>query len=143
MKQRLRTLVHLFGPHQLRAALRLNAASGTTSIAMRCGISMALALLVAGLTGNVQVAGFAALGSLASLYGRMPGRRYRVSVTVLAGLALSATVLIVSVAASQLPFWLVPLIIAVLASTAQWACDALRQGPPGVMMPIFALAPPE
>lgn len=99
---------------------------------------MALALLIAGVTGNTNVAGFAALGSLAALYGRMPGHRYRVSVTVLAGLALTSTVLIVSVAASQLPVWLVPLVIAALAAAARWSCDALRQGPPGAMMPIFA-----
>ncbi len=99
---------------------------------------MALALFVAGVTGNSQLAGFAALGSLAALYGRLPGHRYRVSVTVLAGLAMTTTVLIVSVAAAQLPSWSVPLVIAALASAARWSCDALRQGPPGAMMPIFA-----
>lgn len=99
---------------------------------------MALALLVAGLTGNTHLAGFAALGSLAALYGRLPGHRYRVSVTLLAGLAMTLTVVIVSVAALQLSSWLMPLVIAALAIAARWACDALRQGPPGAMIPIFA-----
>ncbi|RMI13757.1 hypothetical protein EBM89_03320, partial [Cellulomonas triticagri] len=98
---RLTLLAALLHPDQLRHALRPPRTGGPTTRqlvdgAWRCGLSVALALALSALTGHEDLAGYAALGALASLYGRTEAAPWRMRVQALAGAALTATIVLTS-----------------------------------------------
>lgn len=132
----LRALLH---PSQVRDALRPTRASGTLPGALRCGLSVALALALVAAAGRRDVAGFAALGALTSLYGRSSGYAWRARLMGLAGAALTAAVtLSAALSAAQAPVAVQLAALAAVAVVATAAVGALRTGPPGATIVVFA-----
>jgi hypothetical protein len=136
---RLRLLLDLARPAQLRAALRVNRVTGTLGGALRCGTSVALALAVVAATGHQDLAGYAALGALASLYARDAGLRWRATLMGLAGASLTAAVTVTSaVVLLGAPVAVEVAALALLAGLATAATALLRTGPPGGTILVFA-----
>jgi hypothetical protein len=140
---RLTLLAALLHPEQLRAALRPHRGAPSTRDALggalRCGASVALAFLVVAAAGRQDLAGYAALGALASLYGRSAGYAWRVRLMALVGAALTATVAAMSaLAAAGAPTVAVLAALTALATAATAGAAALRTGPPGATILVFA-----
>lgn len=139
MSHRLTLIRDLAHPDQFRAALRPNRASGTLGGAVRCGVTVTLAFLVVALTGHAELAGFASLGALASLFGRDEPYPWRWRLMTLGGLSLTASVtLCATLTALGAPAALLLVAIAAIAALATAACALLRTGPPGGTIVIFA-----
>lgn len=119
--------------------MRVNRMSGTLGGAVRCGLTVTLAFLVAALTGHTDLAGFAALGALASLYGRDEVYAWRWRLMTLAGGSLAAAVLLCSVLSGRgAPPPVLLVAIGAIAALATAACALLRTGPPGGTIIVFA-----
>lgn len=140
---RLPLLAALLHPSQLRAALRPHrggpSARDALGGALRCGASVALALLVVAALGRQDLAGYAALGALASLYGRASGPAWRLRLMALVGAALTAAVTVMSaLAAAGAPAPAEVAALTLLAAGATAGAVALRTGPPGATILVFA-----
>ncbi|VTR77622.1 FUSC family protein [Cellulomonas hominis] len=138
---RLTLLAALLHPEQLRAALRPHGGGPSTRDALggalRCGASVALALLVVAGAGRQDLAGYAAIGALASLYGRSAGYAWRVRLMAVVGAALTGTVALMS-ALADAPVVLGLAALTVVASAATAGAAALRTGPPAATIVVFA-----
>lgn len=136
---RLRLLLDLTRPAQLRSALRVNRVTGTLGGALRCGASVALALAAVAAAGHQDLAGYAALGALASLYARDAGLRWRATLMGLAGASLTAAVAVTSaVVLLGAPMAVEVAALALLAGLATAATALLRTGPPAGTILVFA-----
>lgn len=143
---RLSLLAALLHPEQLRAALRPHPlAPGGPSTrqalggALRCGTSVALAFLLVAAVGRHDLAGYAALGALASLYGRSSGYAWRVRLMAVVGAALAAAVAVMSaLVAAGAPTVAELGALTLLAAGATAGAAALRTGPPGATILVFA-----
>lgn len=140
---RLHLLAALLHPEQLRAAVRPHRGGPSTRQALggalRCGASVALALVLVAAAGRQDLAGYAALGALASLYGRSSGYAWRVRLMALVGAALAASVAVMSaLAAAGAPTVGGLAALTLLAAGATAGAAALRTGPPGATILVFA-----
>lgn len=140
---RLHLVAALLHPEQLRAAVRPHrggpSARQALGGALRCGLSVALAFLLVAAVGRHDLAGYAALGSLASLYGRSSGYAWRVRLMVLVGAALAAAVAVMAaVGALGAPTVVELGALTLLAAGATAGAAALRTGPPGATILVFA-----
>ncbi|ANC30944.1 FUSC family protein [Isoptericola dokdonensis] len=128
----------------LREALRVHPSPATAAsvlAAVRCGAAVALALGLAAALGRQDLAGYAALGALASLYGRFEPYRRRAEVVALLGVVL--TVAFTGVAALTTlgaPALGVLAAVALVAAGATVLCLLVRTGPPGGTIVVFAAA---
>lgn len=139
MPHRLLLIRDLAHPDQFRAAMRFHRMSGTLGGAVRCGITVTVSFLVVALAGHADLAGFAALGALASLYGRDEEPAWRWRLMTLAGASLVATIALGTVLTGwDAPTVVLLLAVAVIAALATAACAALRSGPPGGTIIVFA-----
>ncbi|MFI2103993.1 FUSC family protein [Isoptericola sp. NPDC019693] len=128
-------------PAHLRAALRVNPADATVAAALRCGAAVALALAACAALGRPDLAGFAALGALTSLYGRYEPYRRRAALVAGAAVFLVGSFVItaaLTTAGAPLPLTLV--VVALIASAATVACLLVRTGPPGATIVVFTAA---
>ncbi|WP_435735319.1 FUSC family protein [Cellulosimicrobium sp. PMB13] len=126
-------------PAHLRAALRTNPADATLAAALRCGVAVALALVVPALLGRPDLSAFASLGALTSLYGRYDPYRRRASLLAGTGALLTATIAVFSaLTAIGAPTPVLLLGVAALAAAATAVCLLLRTGPPGATIVVFA-----
>ncbi|WP_158372905.1 FUSC family protein [Cellulosimicrobium cellulans] len=140
---RLSLAAALLHPSQLRAALRPHRGGPSTRDslggALRCGASVALAFLLVATIGHHELAGYASLGALASLYGRSSGYAWRLRLMALVGGALTATVVAMSaLAAAGAPVVAELAVLTLLAAGATAGAVALRTGPPGATILVFA-----
>jgi hypothetical protein len=140
---RLHLLAALLHPEQLRAAVRPHRGGPSTRQALggalRCGASVALAFVLVAAVGRQDLAGYAALGALASLYGRSSGYAWRVRLMALVGAALAASVAVMSaLAAAGAPTVAGLAALTLLAAGATAGAAALRTGPPGATILVFA-----
>jgi hypothetical protein len=141
---RLSLLAALLHPEQLRAALRPHrgpapSARAVVGGALRCGASVALVFLLVAALGRHDLAGYASLGALASLYGRSAGYAWRARLMALVGLGLTGAVALMSaLAATRAPAPLVLGALTLLAAGATAGAAALRTGPPGATILVFA-----
>ncbi|MCG7286009.1 FUSC family protein [Cellulomonas sp. ACRRI] len=140
---RLSLAAALLHPSQLRAAVRPH--RGGPSVrdqlggALRCGASVALAFLAVAVIGRQDLAGYASLGALASLYGRSSGYAWRSRLMALVGAALTVAVAATSaLAAAGTPVVAELALLTVLAAGATAGAVALRTGPPGATILVFA-----
>ncbi|WP_402464200.1 FUSC family protein [Isoptericola aurantiacus] len=128
-------------PRHLRAALRLSPADATLAAALRCGTAVALALGLAAAVGRTDLAGFVALGALASLYGRFePYRRRAGVVALLGGVLTGAVVLTAALTAAGAADLVVLTTVAGVAAAVTALCVLIRTGPPGATIVVFAAA---
>ncbi|MBE7700319.1 FUSC family protein [Oerskovia sp. Sa1BUA8] len=126
-------------PAHLRAALRLTSVDATLAAALLCGASVAIALVIAATSGHQDLAGFAALGALTSLYGRFDPYRRRAALLTLVGVAMVGSILLTSaVTAAGAPTWVALGVVALLAGGMTALCQLLRTGPPGATIVVFA-----
>lgn len=140
---RLSLAAALLHPSQLRDAVRPHrggpSARDSLGGALRCGASVALAFLVAAAAGRLDLAGYASLGALASLYGRSSGYAWRVRLMALVGAALAVAVAATSaLAAAGAPVAAELAVLTLLAAGATAGAVALRTGPPGATILVFA-----
>lgn len=139
MLHRLHLIRDLAHPDQFRAAMRVTPMTGTLGGAVRCGITVTLSFLVMALAGHADLAGFAALGALASLYGRNEAPAWRWRLMTLAGVSLVATIALgTALTAWGAPTPVLLLAVGAIAALATTACAALRSGPPGGTIIVFA-----
>ncbi|PFG42454.1 fusaric acid resistance family protein [Isoptericola jiangsuensis] len=131
-------------PGHLRAAWRAAPSPTTTAgvlAALRCGAAVALALALAAATGHQDLAGFAALGALASLYGRFDPYRRRAAVVALLGAVLTgAFVAVATLTTAGAPAPVVLGVVALVAAGSTVLCLLVRTGPPGGTIVVFAAA---
>jgi len=126
-------------PAHLRDALRANPADATLAAALRCGAAVGLALAVPGLLGRPDLAAFASLGALASLYGRYDPYRRRASLLAAVGLLLTASIAaFTALAALGVPAAVLLVGVAALAAGTTALCVLVRTGPPGATIVVFA-----
>lgn len=126
-------------PSHLSAALRASPADATVAAALRCGAAVALALAVPGLLGRTDVAAFASLGALTSLYGRYDPYRRRASLLAGVGVVMTATVAVfTALAALAVPAVVLLAGVAALGAGTTALCALLRTGPPGATIVVFA-----
>ncbi|WP_278236753.1 FUSC family protein [Isoptericola sp. AK164] len=125
----------------LRAALRVSPADATLAAALRCGAAVGLALAVCAATGHRDLAGFAALGALASLFGRFdPYRRRAAVLALLGGLLTTALVATSALTAAGAAPAVTLLAVAAIAGATTVLCRLVRTGPPGATIVVFAAA---
>ncbi|MFF2623106.1 FUSC family protein [Oerskovia jenensis] len=126
-------------PAHLRAALRLTSVDATLVAALLCGASVAVTLAIAATSGHQDLAGFAALGALTSLYGRFDPYRRRAALLASVGAVMVGAILVTTaVAATGAPTWVALAVVALLAGGMTALCQLLRTGPPGATIVVFA-----
>ncbi|MBO9553870.1 FUSC family protein [Cellulomonas sp.] len=127
-------------PAHLRTALRTTPADSTLAAAVRCGLAVGLALAVCALAGHREVAGFAALAALVSLYGRWEPYRWRGTLLAVVGAWLVA-VIVLSTALAVLgaPAAVTVLLAAGVATASAVLCGLLRTGAPGATIAVFCV----
>ncbi|MBN0040367.1 FUSC family protein [Cellulosimicrobium cellulans] len=126
-------------PAHLRAALRVSPADATVAAALRCGAAVALAIAVPGLLGRPDLAAFASLGALTSLYGRYDPYRRRASLLATVGTLMTGTIAAFTLlAATGAPTLVTTAAVALLAAGATAFCLLVRTGPPGATIVVFA-----
>ncbi|MFJ1511297.1 FUSC family protein [Cellulosimicrobium funkei] len=126
-------------PAHLRAALRVSPADATVAAALRCGAAVALAIAVPGLLGRPDLAAFASLGALTSLYGRYDPYRRRAALLATVGTLMTGTIAAFTLlAAAGTPALVTTAAVALLAAGATAFCLLVRTGPPGATIVVFA-----
>ncbi|MFD6032071.1 FUSC family protein [Cellulosimicrobium funkei] len=126
-------------PAHLRAALRVSPADATLAAALRCGAAVALAIAVPGLLGRPDLAAFASLGALTSLYGRYDPYRRRAALLATVGTLMTGTIAAFTLlAAAGAPALVTTAAVALLAAGATAFCLLVRTGPPGATIVVFA-----
>ncbi|MGN0112102.1 MAG: FUSC family protein [Cellulosimicrobium funkei] len=126
-------------PAHLRAALRVSPADATLAAALRCGAAVALAIAVPGLLGRPDLAAFASLGALTSLYGRYDPYRRRATLLATVGTLMTGTIAAFTLlAAAGTPALVTTAAVALLAAGATAFCLLVRTGPPGATIVVFA-----
>lgn len=126
-------------PAHLRAALRVSPADATVAAALRCGAAVALAIAVPGLLGRPDLAAFASLGALTSLYGRYDPYRRRATLLATVGTLMTGTIAAFTLlAATGTPALVTTAAVALLAAGATAFCLLVRTGPPGATIVVFA-----
>ncbi|WHP18682.1 FUSC family protein [Cellulomonas sp. ES6] len=140
---RLSLAAALLHPSQLRADVRPRPGGPSTREslggALRCGASVALAFVLVAALGRQDLAGYASLGALASLYGRSSGYAWRLRLMALVGTALTAAVAAMSaLSAAGAPVVVELAALTLLAAGATAGAVALRTGPPGATILVFA-----
>ncbi len=126
-------------PAHLRAALRVSPADATVAAALRCGAAVALAIAVPGLLRRPDLAAFASLGALTSLYGRYDPYRRRAALLATVGTLMTGTIAAFTLlAAAGTPALVTTAAVALLAAGATAFCLLVRTGPPGATIVVFA-----
>ncbi|MFD5332943.1 hypothetical protein ACFWH7_13655, partial [Cellulosimicrobium cellulans] len=126
-------------PAHLRDALRVSPADATLAAALRCGAAVALAIAVPGLLGRPDLAAFASLGALTSLYGRYDPYRRRAALLATVGALMSGTIAAFTLlAVAGVPTLVTTAAVALLAAGATAFCLLVRTGPPGATIVVFA-----
>lgn len=129
----------LLSTSHLTAALTVQPADATVAAALRAGFAVGAALVLGHLSGLPGAAGCAALGALASVYVRWAPYRRRAELVGIAGLMITGAVAVASLTA--LAGWPAPvemLVVALVAAGTSLLTLAVRTGPPGPVMAIFA-----
>ncbi|BAH50404.1 FUSC family protein [Rhodococcus opacus] len=132
-------LAHSVAPSTWRRAFEVRTADATIAPALRVGAATALVLVIGGLLGHGNLAGFAALGALTAAFGRYEPYPRLARKTGLVGLAL-----VVFVAggallgAAGLSLWWQIAVMAVASGIAAWLLAAFRIAGPGPVILIFA-----
>ncbi|MFJ4232414.1 FUSC family protein [Cellulosimicrobium cellulans] len=126
-------------PAHLRDALRVSPADATLAAALRCGAAVALAIAVPGLLGRPDLAAFASLGALTSLYGRYDPYRRRAALLATVGVLMAGTIAVFTLlAAAGVTTLVTTAAVALLAAGATAFCLVVRTGPPGATIVVFA-----
>ena len=135
-------LLHSLDPQTWRSAV-VTVETGNTAVASaaRVGLAVALVLVVGGLTGHRDVAGFAALGALTSAFCRPDPFRVRLPRLVVTGVMVTGYVAFGAVlGATGVSLAGEVVAIALAAGFAALILGALRVVGPGPVVMVFAAA---
>ncbi|WP_197037899.1 MULTISPECIES: FUSC family protein [Actinomycetes] len=135
-------LLHSLDPQTWRSAV-ITVETGNTAVAsaVRVGLAVALVLVVGGLTGHRDVAGFAALGALTSAFCRPDPFRVRLPRLVVTGVMVTGYVAFGAVlGAARVSLATEVVAIALAAGFAALILGALRVVGPGPVVMVFAAA---
>ncbi|SDC40128.1 Fusaric acid resistance protein-like [Sanguibacter gelidistatuariae] len=129
----------VLSPEHTRAALKIHPADATVAAALRAGLAVCLALTLGHLSPHPEMVGFASLGALTSIYGRYEPYRRRAAVLAIAGAMITLAILVASIG-PHLGWseYASLLVVGLLAGVASLVALALKFGPPGPIMVIFA-----
>jgi uncharacterized membrane protein YccC len=128
----------LLDPSVLRESLQVGRADAAVAPAVRVGVAGALALVGFGLAGHQELAGFAALGALTSLYGRFDTYRRRGALLALVGALMAGAIgLFTLVTALGAPTPVTWVLMALLAGGTTAFVLLLRTGAPGATIVVF------
>ncbi|TFF11381.1 FUSC family protein [Cellulosimicrobium terreum] len=117
----------------------MSPADATVAAALRCGAAVAPAIAVPGLLGRPDLAAFASLGALTSLYGRYDPYRRRATLLATVGTLMTGTIAAFTLlAATGTPALVTTAAVALLAAGATAFCLLVRTGPPGATIVVFA-----
>ncbi len=117
----------------------MRAADATIAPALRVGLATATVLAVGALLGYRELAGFAALGALASAFGRyepyprLAGKLALVGVALVASMAVGGTL-----GAAGLPTWALIGVLSLVAAGASAYMNAFQLIGPGPVISVFA-----
>lgn len=132
------TARELLDPSVLRESLQVGRADAAVAPAVRVGVAGALALACFGLAGHQELAGFAALGALTSLYARFDIYRRRGALLALVGALMAGAIgLFTLVTALGAPTPVTWLLMALLAGGMTAFVLLLRTGAPGATIVVF------
>ena len=127
----------LFDPREL---VRFGPHLGAHKVALRVVASILAPLLVLFVNDSLELAGYALLAALASVYGRMAPTRQRLAVQTGFGLCQVALIILgAALSAAAAPGWLVVLLIAVVAGLGTILADARSWRPAGSVFFVFGL----
>ncbi|MFP3713037.1 FUSC family protein [Puerhibacterium sp. TATVAM-FAB25] len=132
------TARELLDPSVLRESLQVGRVDAAVAPAVRVGVAGALALVGFGLAGHQELAGFAALGALTSLYGRFDTYRRRGALLALVGALMAGAIgLFTLVTALGAPTPVTWALMALLAGGTTAFVLLLRTGAPGATIVVF------
>ncbi len=127
----------LFDPREL---VRFGPHLGAHKVALRVVVSILAPLLVLLAIDRLDLAAYALLAALASVYGRMAPTRQRLSVQAAFGLCqVTLIVLGAALSAAAAPGWLIVLITAIAAGVGTMLADARSWRPAGSVFFVFGL----
>lgn len=116
-------------------------------VALRAGLTVLATLALVAVAGHHELAGFAALGAIVSVYGRLADPVGRILHVGAAGLLQVVTMVLASAVAwglagahPNVEAWVTPVVIAVVAALACAGTALLRTGAPGATLVVFAAA---
>lgn len=134
-------LAHPLRAHSWRAALTVDLSKAAYAVPLRVGLAVGAVLIVCGLAGLQDIAGFAALGALISAFCRADPYPVRVSRLVALGIAAVASVVVgglVGLSGGALSLEIV--VISLLSGAAVILIGALRAAGPGAVIFVFTSA---
>jgi hypothetical protein len=133
-----------------RASLTVHPGNGAADVwgALRAALTALATFALAAGTGHRELAGFAALGALAAVYGRLADPVARVAVVGGAGILQIGSIAVASTVAwlaartgsGVVETWSVPVALGAIAATACAGSAWFRTGPPGPTFVVFAAA---
>ncbi|QFU97564.1 putative membrane protein YvaC [Luteimicrobium xylanilyticum] len=133
-----------------QATLTVNPGNGRADlgVALRAGLTVLAALALLAAIGHRELAGFAALGAIVAVYGRLADPVARLTVVGGAGVLQVATMalasgtgwLVASTGSATLEAWTVPVALGLIAALACAGTAWFRTGPPGPTLVVFAAA---
>ncbi|SDU80325.1 FUSC family protein [Gordonia westfalica] len=136
-----RALAHSVSPAAWRRTLEFRRADPTVAIAVRVGLAGAIVLVVGGLLGRTEIAGFAALGSLAAAFLRYePYPRLARKLAGVAALIVAYTALGATLGVAAAPIWSQVVLVSAGAGIAYWLVLVFGITGPGPVVMIFAAA---
>ncbi|MFW0795741.1 FUSC family protein [Gordonia sp. CPCC 205515] len=134
-------LAHSVRPTTWRAALTIDMSRAAVAAPIRVGIAIAVVLIVGGLTGHRDIAGFAALGAVIAAFCRpdpyrvRAGRLFAIGVGIVAATAAGGVL-----GTLHAPASVQIIAVAVLAGLAALLVGMLRIVGPGAVIFVFAAA---
>ncbi|MHC3004673.1 FUSC family protein [Gordonia sp. GN26] len=136
-----RALAHSVSPVAWRSTLEFRRADPTVAIAVRVGLAGAIVLVAGGLLGRTEIAGFAALGSLAAAFLRYePYPRLARKLAGVAGLIVAYTAFGAALGVAGAPIWTQVVLVSAGAGIAYWLTLVFGITGPGPVVMIFAAA---
>ena len=141
IRRRLAALAHPVRPHVWRGALTLDLSKASFAVPVRVGIAVGGVLIVGGLLGLTDIAGFAALGALVAAFCRPDPYRVRSGRLAALGVGMVLATLVgalIGVSGGALVTEIV--VIALLAGAAAAFIASVRIAGPGAVVFVFAAA---
>jgi len=131
-------LAHSVSAAAWRGALEVRRADPTTAVALRVGLAVLIVLVAGGLSGQTEVAGFAALGALASAFLRYePYPRLARRLAGVAGLIVASTAFGAMLGVTGAGIWVQVVAVSAAAALVYWLVQVAGITGPGPVV-IFA-----
>ncbi|WP_168704066.1 FUSC family protein [Gordonia paraffinivorans] len=132
-------LAHSVSAAAWRGALEVRRADPTTAVALRVGLAVLIVLVAGGLSGQTEVAGFAALGALASAFLRYePYPRLARRLAGVAGLIVASTAFGAMLGVTGAGIWVQVVAVSAAAALVYWLVQVAGITGPGPVVMIFA-----